>query len=115
MSFARTISNALLAAGLSLAAAGVLAQPRDVPPDSYGDRQSGKWGDPNEGYFGNPAEGNFGFSRRPPAQNVDPDTGRPRPPETAPYVVLDLPADEDQLRDSRERDKTINSNSPTLR
>lgn len=115
MKFAKAMPNALTALSLALAAMSVSAQPRDVPPDSYGDRQSGKWGDPNEGYFGNPAEGNFGFSRRPPAQNVDPETGRPRPPETAPYVVLDLPADEDQLRGPQERDKTINSNSPTLR
>lgn len=90
---------AILALSISCAAA--FAQPRDRTEGNFGDRQTGQWGNPDEGHFGNSADGHFGWSRQPLERRVvvDPETGRPVQLDSSPYLILDLPPDEDRLRD----------------
>ena len=87
---------------LGLACGAAVAQPRDRTEGNFGDRQSGKWGNPDEGHFGNAADGHFGWSRQPLERRVviDPETGRPVQLDSSPYLILDLPPDEDRLRDN---------------
>lgn len=95
----RSLQFAAAAVSAAIVSAG-FAQPRNAPPNQFGDRQAGEWGNPDEGHFGNSAEGHFGWSRQPLERRIviDPETGRPIEQDGSPYVVLDLPPDQDRIR-----------------
>lgn len=78
---------------LLLCALEVAAQPANSAPDTYGDRQSGRFGDPGQGYFGNPGAGSFdqnGVRLPPPGAKP---LGRVYTPAAgaSPYISLPAP------------------------
>ena len=98
---------------LSLATAlpaAVMAQPRAMSPDTYGDPTQGAFGDRNQGRFGNPSEGYFSSYRYVvPFPERDAQAKRASELES-PYIVLERP---ETRRTDRQSDDESNGTQPT--